>query len=269
MATKDSSPTSRLNFQSLPSELRLQVYDNYFLFYSRLDAKDIYEAILPCEYKNPTLPLLLVNKQISEEVLDHLRKRKQYVYRITWQNARFDDLALSCLRARKIKCDDYANVPHLRLEIHPPHPDYCMTDTVNILKSIQELCRCLSAIDRLHHISIVFLEYEIASWSTDGKLRMSVDGLQELGDEPNLRYVLDFFAGLRNVTKATVELPHSVADDRALCGQKLRDFSARLERSMMNLDPLDHGSVDLTIELIGILSTIYTIRGATSTIAKR
>ena len=123
---------------------------------------------------------------------------------------------------------------------------------MNILYCIQELCKPLSAIDRLQHVSIVFLETKIASWSTDGELRMSTGLLQQLRDEPDLEYAFDIFATLNNVTKATIELPHSVADDLSLCGQSLHDFKARLEQSMMNLDPLDQGPVGLAINLVDV-----------------
>ena len=205
MAPEDSSPTSRLGFHSLPPELRLQVYDNYFSSYSRPDAKEVYEEILTCHYKHSTLPLLLVSKQVSEEVLDLLRKRKQYVFRITRQNWGFDDLALSCLQARKIKRDDYANIPHLRFEIYPPHP-YRGTGMMHILHCIQDLCRQFSAIYRLHHVSIVFSETKFASRSMDGELRMSPSLLQQLQDESDLHYVLHLFATLKNMTEAAVEL---------------------------------------------------------------
>ena len=246
MAPKAPSPTSRLRFLALPPELRLQVYDNYFSSYSRPDANEIHEDTLPRNHKHTTLPLLLVSKQVSEEVLDLLRKRKQHVYSITGQNAGFDDLALSCLRARKIKCDDYANIPHLRIEIGPPHPERSL-QLMHILYCVQELCKRLGAIDRLQHVSIVFLETEIAGWSADGELRMT---FREWQDEPDLKYVLELFATLNNVIKATVELPRSVAEDLSVCGQSVREFAARLEGSMMGLDSLDHGSGDMVIEVL-------------------
>ena len=258
MAPKAPSPTSRLRFLALPPELRLQVYDNYFSSYSRPDAEDIHEETLPRNDKHTTLPLLLVSKQVSEEVLDLLRKRKQHVYSITGhntgfddlgitgQNAGFDDLALSCLRARKIKCDDYANIPHLRIEIGPPHPERSL-ELMHILYCVQELCKRLGAIDRLQHVSIVFLETEIAGWSADGELRMA---FREWQDEPDLKYVLELFATLNNVTEATVELPRSVAEDVSVGGQSVRGFAARLEGSMMGLDSLDHWSGDMVIEVL-------------------
>ena len=209
MAPKDSSPTSRLGFHSLPPELRLQVYDNYFSSYSHPDAKEIYEGIPPCYYRHSALPLLLVSKQVFEEVLDLLRKRKQYVFRMTGQKSGFDNLALSCLQARKIKRDDYANIPHLRFEIDPPHP-HCGTGMMHILDCIQELCKQLGAIYRLHHVSIVFSETKFASWSMNGELRMSPSLLQQVQDEPDFKYVLDLFATLNNMTKATFKFARSV-----------------------------------------------------------
>ena len=251
MAPKHSSPTSRLHFLALPAELRLQIYDNYFSSYSRLDPKEIYQDIPPCRVKHSTLPLLLVNKQVSEEVLDLLRKREQFVFRITcWGNAPpsgLDALALSCFLARKIKCryldKVFAKVPHLRLEIHPPRAD-SKTDLPHILEIIQGLCRRLVAIDRLQHVSIVFLENEMAGWcDEEGKFRASTQELRVQREESDVKYVLDSFAVLTNVTRASVELPSLVKDDLVVCGQGLKELKASREQSMMGLRSLDRGSV--------------------------
>lgn len=250
-----SSLTPGARFLALPSELRLQVYDSYFSQSSRPDAREIYSDVLPSRNNsNATLSLLLVSKQVSEEVLDLLRKRQQYVYRITGQRAGFDDLAMACLRARKIKPDDYcASIPHLRVEIYPPHPDR-PTDMIIILKSVQDLCEQFLAVDRLRHVSVVFVENEIASWSADGNLRMSIVRDVWRWDlyERDLYVVLYLLPSVNNVTKATIELPDSVSDDDDLCvgEQSLREFKARLEQSMMNINLLDEDFLDLAFELL-------------------
>ena len=225
MTPEDSSPTSRMGFQSLPAELRLQVYDDYLSSCSHPDTKVIYHDIPPCHDKHSTLPLLLVSKQVSDEVLYRLCHRKQVVYRITWWNHGFDDLALSCLKARKMKSDDYANIPHLRIEIYPPHPDRT-TGMMDIFSYTQALCKRLSVIDRLHHVSIVFVEDSIARWT-----------------DTAARWVLDSLAILTNMTKANIELSPSLTNEVFPCGQSFQEFKASLERSMMDLESLDPESV--------------------------
>ena len=197
------------------------VYNEYFSSSSRPDTKVIYQDILPCHDKHSTLPLLLVTKQVSGEVLDILRKREQFVYRVTWWGHGFDDLALSCLRARKMKCDDYAHIPHLRIEVYAPHPDRSRA-MINIFSYAKALCKRLSVVDKLHHVSIVFVEDDVALWSRTG-----------------VRWVLGSLAILDNMTQATIELPPSLTHDLSPGGLRFQLFSFRLEQSMMGLDSLD------------------------------
>lgn len=244
------TPSSR--FLTLPLELRQQVYEEYFSLCSHPDIEELHEDILPREHSNFTLPLLLVNKQASQEVLDILNRRKQYVYRITWQEAGLDGLARSCIRARKIPVNDYASIPHLEVEIYPPHPDR-PSDMMNILRSIQELCKELRAIDRLQHISIVFIENDIATWSTAGKPRMSM-GYWQLEEDSDIEYVLYVFATLTNCTKATIRLPESLPPNSFLRDEyesiTLQELKVRHEQSMINVDLLDEELVNTVVEIL-------------------
>ena len=249
-----SSLTPGSRFLALPSELRLQVYDEYFSKCSHLDARQIYSHVLDSRHNSSaTLSLLLVSKQVSNEVLDRLRKRQQHVYRITWHHAGFDDWAMACLRARKIKPDDYASIPHLRVDIYPPHPDR-PSDMIIILKGVQDLWQQFFDVDRLRHVSVVFVESEVASWSTDGKLRMSIVRDVWRWDlyERDLYVVLYLLPSVNNMAKATIRLPDSVSDsdDLSVGEQSLHEFKASLEQSMMNISLLDEDFLDLACELL-------------------
>lgn len=243
MAPNIPSVTLCSSFLILPLELRQQIYEEYFAECSRLD-EEIHENVLPEEYPNFTVPFLLVNTQLSEEVLDFLRQRKQYVYRITWEKACLDGLAISCVRARKIQCDDYANFPHLKVEIYPPHPDP-PSDMMNMLRSIMELCKDLRAVDRLQHISIVFVEDDVATWAFAGKPRMSMGPWQEVEGTPDIEHVLYLFATLTNTATSTIELPDSVKSD-----SNLQEKATSHEQSMMNIDLLDEEFVSLCNEIL-------------------
>lgn len=249
MAPNILSIHSSWGFLTLPSELRLQVYDGYLSECSRPDARAIHEDVLRSKHGDSTLPLLLVSKQVSGEVLDVLRKRKEYVYRITWHDAGFDSLATSCLQACNIRRDDFASIPHLMIEIYPPHPDR-PTDMLHTIRSIQGLCKALRAIERLHHVSIAFIENEIVRWSTDGKLRNSMGWWQEQNGEPDIEYVLELFATLSNITKASIELPRSVSTEFSLYGLSLKEYKARFERIMMKVDPIDQEDVEVDIGIL-------------------
>lgn len=243
MAHKTPSITGCSTFLALPLELRQQIYDEYFAECSRLD-EEIHENFGPRAYPNFTIPLLLVNTQVYEEVLNFLRRRKQYVYRIMWREACLDGLAISCIRARKIQYDDYGNIPHLTIEIYPPHPDR-PSDMMNILRSIKELCKTLRAIDRLQHISIVFIEDEVATWASAGKPRMSMGRWQELEGTPDIEHVLYLFATLTNTATTTIQLPNSVKSDLTL-----QEMATDHEQSMMNINLLDENFVNLCNEIL-------------------
>ncbi len=252
MAPKTPSMTPSSRFLTLPLELRQQVYEEYFSLCSHPDIEELHEDFLPKEHSNFTLPFLLVNKQVSQEVLDILKRRKQYVYRITWPEAGLDGLARSCIRARKIPVNDYASIPHLEVEIYPPHPDR-PSDLMNILRSIQELCKELRAIDRLQHISIVFIENDVATWSTAGKPRMSMGYWQELEDESDIEYVLYLFATLTSCAKATIRLPESLPPSSLLRDEyelTLQELKVGHEQSMINVNLLDEEFVNLVVEVL-------------------
>lgn len=239
-------------FLDLPLELRQQVYEEYLSLCSLPDIKELHEDSLLWKHSNFTLPLSLVNKQVSEEVLDVLKRRQQYVYRITWQEAGLDGLARSCIRARQIRVNDYASIPHLEIDIYPPHPDR-PSDMMNMLRSIQELCKELRAIDRLQHISIVFIENDIATWSTAGKPRKSMGYWQELEDDPDIEYVLYLFATLTNCVEATIRLPESLPPNSFLRDEyepTLQELKVRHEQSMMNVNLLDEELVSDVVEIL-------------------
>ena len=231
---------------ALPLELRQQIYEEHFAECSRLD-EGIHENVLPEEYPNFTIPLLLANAQVCDEILDCLRRRKEFVYRITWQKACLDGLAVSCVRARKIRNDDYASIPHLKIEILAPHPDR-PSDMMNMLRSIMELCKTLRAIDRLQRISIVFIEDEVASWgdSAGKKPRMSMGYWQEREGTPDIEHVLYLFATLTNTVTSTIELPDSVVKSDFTW----QEMATEHEQSMMNINLLDESFVSLCNEIL-------------------
>ena len=84
---------------------------------------------------------------------------------------------------------------------------------MNTPRSIRELSKGLRAIDWLQHISIVFIENDIATWSTAGRPRISMGYWQEHENDPDIEDVLYLFATLTNVTKATIQLPESAPDN--------------------------------------------------------
>ena len=124
---------------------------------------------------------------------------------------------------------------------------------MNTLRNIQDLCKALRAITRLQHVSIVFIENEIATWSTGGKPRMSMGPWHEHADGLGIQFVLYLFATLSNLTRATIQLPGSIPDNLFLHKESkstLQDMKARHEQSMMNHKLLDEEYVKWFVEVL-------------------
>ena len=133
---------------------------------------------------------------------------------------------------------------------------------MNILISIQELCKELRAIDRLQHISIVFIENDIATWSTAGKPRMSMGYWQELKHIPDIEYVLYLFATLTNCTKATIRLPDSLPAPSFLpYGHEdtLQELKFKVEQSMINVNLNDEEFVNIAKDVVDILEVDLSV----------
>lgn len=258
MAQKTSSETNGSNFFALPPELRLQVYEDFFFKMLMPRRREIQEKTSQSvgECCNFVTPLLLVSKQICEEVLDSLRKQKSYVYRITWQNAGFNCLAKSCIRARKIRVGEYAGTPDLRVEIYPPHPDR-RWNMMKISLKIHDLCTKLRAVDQLPQLSVIFKENRTASWSYDQEPSRLMGCWRLWNDYFDVEFTLYLFAALKNVTKAAIELPGSVPLNYPTSDRKystIQELKVRHEQSMMNISLLNEGDVTYLFATVGLLA---------------
>lgn len=124
---------------------------------------------------------------------------------------------------------------------------------MNTLRNIQHLCKALRAITRLQHVSIVFIENEIATWSTGGRPRMSMGPWHEHADGPDIEFVLYLYATLSHVTKVTIQLPGSIPDNLFLHKESkstLHNMKARHEQSMINHKLLDEEYVKWLVEVL-------------------
>lgn len=102
MANKSVSlSASPFRLLDLPLELRQQLLQQHLLECYRPPDKLVHESVLPVTWPSHQSPLLLVSKQISEEIIDIAQREKTFTYRITWQDATFDDWAKLCFRTQK------------------------------------------------------------------------------------------------------------------------------------------------------------------------
>ena len=106
-------------------------------------------------------------------------------------------MAETCFIAQQIP-RDYGSIPHLVVEIWPPHPDR-PTDVIDIWRHLRKFRAELQGIPPLRRISFLFENNEIASWTHEGK---ALNLLDPCGENTKLlewgyndvTYIMDLFA---------------------------------------------------------------------------
>ncbi|KAL9123457.1 MAG: hypothetical protein Q9217_007102, partial [Psora testacea] len=191
-------------------------------------------------------PPVGVNTQFDKELCDVLRLQRNFCFRISSQGAGFDELALSCFRVlhRTLSHDE---IPHLRVEIHPPHPDRPV-DMVYIWRGVQKLCQDLRAASIIRSLEISFMEDGTALWSTNSIAHESM-GVMPWAKNPancDVSSILDNFARLTNVTRAEIHLPNSLEEDPS----DLQWFAQAIEDSITGVDPFNQEAVKTSYELL-------------------
>ncbi len=174
--------------------------------------QEVHESDLRAHWKDVPSPLLGVSKRIRGEVFDMLQNCP-FIMRVTSYGATFDILGLSCFIAQK-HVKSYGDLPDLRIEIWPPHPDRPI-EMYYIWDHIRKLRDELRAAPRIPKLIIWFMENRLAKWSVDGKPRRILhdDDTQLLDD---MESILDHFACITNVTKAHIRLPPSLKHNEGL-----------------------------------------------------
>jgi len=133
---------------SLPLELRENIYLEYLMDYPVCDV-DLSSLIL------------LISKQVSEEVLNVYQRRGKFTYRITHRHAGFLDLSLACLKSWGQEVD-YSYLQHLIIEILPPPPGKVFS-MITIVQHIRKFATNFAPKSRLQHLSVSFLENDLVS----------------------------------------------------------------------------------------------------------
>lgn len=210
-ATNDSSNEAQIKqsvFFRLPFELRRLIYLHSISRSRSPTPKDVYKKNLLAVWEDLPSPLLRVNKQIRAEIFDVLHKFF-FTFRITSTSANFDMLGLSCFIAQQ-RPKSYGDLPDLRIEIWPPHPDR----PIEMFYIHRHLCILrdeLRAVSHIPKLTIRFVESSLAKWTQDGAPRFDLSNPGET--EPLLSdfaKVLDHFACITNITDAHIYLPSSL-----------------------------------------------------------
>lgn len=197
--------------------------------------------------------MLKINRQVRAEVIDLLRQ-SPFTLRITWQDKQFDSLALSSFIVQQRR-KSY-NVPHLVVEIWPPHPDRPI-DAYYIYEHLRLLREDLRGFSRIPKLDVVFLENNVGTWIENGKLSNSLgidDPASAAGpDFSDMSLMMELFERLTNVGTARIFIPDSFVGERY---QELRELVQTTEEIIMGTwDPepdAEMEQIDAILEKIRI-----------------
>ena len=220
----------------LPLEIRREIY-GYSLFNSQSpSAESIYLSRLPINWRDASSPLLLVNGQVRDEVIE-LVQTYPITLRITHQGPHFDGLAETCFIAQR-RSRDYSTISHLVIEIWPPHPDRPV-DMFHIWRHLRQLRTELRDMPLLKEVSFFFRDNEMSTWTLDGKpldvLRAESNCFLGMGVD-DVTTIMDLFARVR-VAKATFHMPHGLAPGKTT--ESVRHFIQATNAMMMGRIPID------------------------------
>lgn len=160
-----------------------------------------------------------------------LLRQSPFTLRITWQDKRFDTLALSSFIVQQRR-KGY-NVPHLVVEIWPPHPDRPI-DTYYVYEHLRLLREDLRGFSRVPKLDVIFLENNVGTWMENGKLSNSlgIDDPESAEGPPfsDMGRMMELFERLTNVETARIFIPDSFVGERY---QELREYAQRTEEIIM------------------------------------
>lgn len=223
----------------LPLEIRRKIYA-FSLFNSQSpSAESIYLSRLPINWRDAPSPLLLVNGQVRDEVIE-LVQTYPITLRVTHQGAHFDGLAETCFIAQRRRPRDYSKISHLVIEIWPPHPDRPV-DMIRIWRHLRQLRTVLRNTSLLKQVSFFFKDNEMSTWTLDGEPRNVLEprtnlfrGSVGMGYD-DVTNIMELFARVR-VAKATFHMPRGLA--RGETTEYISDFIQDVNAMMMGRIPI-------------------------------
>ena len=220
----------------LPLELRRQIYRYSLLSTQNPSTKTIYLNRMPINWRDHPSPLLLVNGQVRDEVIE-LVQTYPISLRVTHQGVHFDGLAETCFIAQQ-RSRDYSRISHLCVHIWPPHLDRPI-DILHIWRHLRKLRTELRNMPLLKEVSFFFKETDMTTWTIDGKplnlLNSNIEFVQGLGED-DITTIMDLFARVR-VAKATFHMPHGLAPGQTT--EFVGDFLQSTNAMMMGRISID------------------------------
>ena len=220
----------------LPLEIRRKIYGFSLLQSRSPSAKSIYLSRLPINWRDPSSPLLLVNGQVRDEVLE-LIQTCPITLRVTHQGTHFDGFAETCLIAQR-RPRDFSTISRLVIDIWPPHPDRPV-DMIHIWMHLRQLRTQLRHMPLLNQLCFFFSDNEMSTWTLDGKplnvMRSDSEAFLGAGFD-DITTIMDLFTRVR-VAKATFSMPCGLAPGETT--NFFRHFIQDTSAMMMGRIPVD------------------------------
>ncbi|KAG8528616.1 uncharacterized protein KY384_006303 [Bacidia gigantensis] len=168
MEIGNSSAYRRSSFLGLPLEMRHCIYLYHLRTVLSLSSEALYFSQDSRELRPKLTPLIHVNTQIRDEVLEMLKADGLIELYITPRGTRFSGVTLTTLVANNLKIE-FSMITTLRVVIWPPHPDR-PADIVGIWRELRQLRSKLVQRPPLLKILFYFQNNKIASWTSNGKV---------------------------------------------------------------------------------------------------
>lgn len=226
-------PAQQCLFLRLPIELRYMIYRFSLRTHLRERRHDppalvraVYEENLSDVWTDQPLPLLRLNKQISQAVcyLMHSGSFSSFpaVLRITGQGIALDSFGLTACITQGIH-GDLSKISHLIVEVWPPRSDRPI-DMLYIWDHLRRLRNRLRKCAMIRKLSLDFLDNELFTWATEVARRAPCDFYpssrarfsdRSIEDPPydDWKDCLDLFKTLTNVQTVTMAIPKSFPCD--------------------------------------------------------
>ena len=222
----------------LPLEIRRKIYGFSLLNSRNPSTETIYLSRLPSGWRDPPSPLLSVNGQVRDEVIE-LVQICPTTLRVTHQGSHYDSLAETCFVAQR-RSRAFDKTAHLRIDIWPPHPDRPV-DMIDIWRHLRKLRKRLRAVRLLKQISFVFRDNEMATWTLDGEPLNLLAPSWPAGSFPgmggdDITNIMDLFTRVSAV-KATFHMPHGLAPGKET--EEVHGFLRANNDMMMGRIPID------------------------------
>ena len=220
----------------LPLEIRRKIYGFSLLNSQSPTAESIYLNQLPINWRDAPSPLLLVNGQVRDEVIE-LVQTYPITLRVTHQGPHFDSLAETCFIAQRLP-RNYSTISHLVIEIWPPYPDRPV-DMIHIWRHLRQLRTELRHMPLLKQVSFFFRDNKMSTWTLDGKplnvLKSDSRGFLGIGVD-DVTTIIDLFTRVR-VAKATFHMPSGLAPGKST--DSVRHLIQATNAMMMGRNPIN------------------------------